>query len=369
MKQHSFSTVTDQVAEALLDGIRQRRWGDQLPGRVALARELGVNHKTVETALKTLEKAGWLERQGSGKGRKITRLEAISPRALRILMLGYERNDLMRHETLNLLHRLREAGHLASLAKTTMHELGMNATRIARFVERNEADAWIVEAGPREVLEWFAARPTPVFALYGRRAQIRIASSGPDKNLAVKELMARLIGYGHQRIVLLVREERRKPVPGVLERSFIQQLEANGIRTSAYNLPDWGDTPEELHRILDSLFQHTPPTALIIGDITLFFATMQYLVRIGISAPGHVSLACTDSNPNFDWCRPHITHIAWNSSPVINRVVNWANNVSRGRDDRRASSAMASLVIGGTIGPVPGNVRSIPISSPHLADK
>jgi DNA-binding LacI/PurR family transcriptional regulator len=354
MERPSFSSVSDQVAEALLDRIRQGRWGDALPGRVALARELGVNHKTVETALKALEKAGWLETQGSGKGRKITRREPTSPTALRIKILLYDKSDHTRPELLSLLHRLQEAGHLASFAGPTMQELGMNVTRIARFVERTEADAWIVEAGPRDVLEWFAARPVPAFALYGRFTEVRIASTGPEKIAALRELIARLIGFGHQRIVLVVREERRKPVPGFAERAFLEQLESNGIKTSSYNLPDWGDTPEELHRALDSLFRHTPPTALIIGDIALFFATMQYLAGIGIAAPNQVSLACTDSDPNFEWCRPHITHIAWNSTPMINRMVKWANNVSRGKDDRRKSITEAKLVIGGTIGPVPG---------------
>lgn len=326
-----------------------------MPGRVALASELGVNHKTVEAALNALEKAGWLERQGSGKGRKIQRREPSSPKVLRIVILGYEKSGLARQDLLTLLHRLHESGHLASFAGTTLRELGMNVNRIARLVEKTEADAWIVEAGSREVLQWFAARPTPTFALYGRLAQVKIASTGPDKSLAMRELIARLIGWGHQRIVLLAREERRKPAPGIPERAFLDLLESSGIKTSAYNLPDWGDTPEELHRVLNSLFRHTPPTALIIDDIALFFATMQYLAGIGIAAPHRVSLACTDSDPNFEWCRPAITHIAWDIRPVINRVVKWANNVSRGKDDRREISTTAKLVIGGTIGPAPSS--------------
>jgi DNA-binding LacI/PurR family transcriptional regulator len=92
---------------------------------------------------------------------------------------------------------------------------------------------------------------------------------------------------------------------------------------------------------------------MIIADIALFFATMQYLAGIGITAPDQVTLACTDSDPNFEWCRPQITHAAWDNRPVINRVVNWANNVSRGKDDHRKSRSEARLVIGGTIGPLP----------------
>jgi hypothetical protein len=70
-------------------------------------------------------------------------------------------------------------------------------------------------------------------------------------------------------------------------------------------------------------------------------------------APAHVSLVCTDANPSFEWCRPTIAHIAWDSNPVINRVVKWAANVSRGKDDRRKTTSLARFVDGGTIGPVP----------------
>lgn len=324
-----------------------------MPGRVALARELGVNHKTVETAMKTLERAGWLEPQGSGKGRRIMLRETPAPSALRIVILCYEKNDVSRQDLLSLLHRLLEAGHLASFAETSLRQLDMALGRIARFVEKTEADAWIVVAGPREVLEWFAARPTPAFALYGRYTQVRMASAGPNKSVALHELVARLIGHGHRLISMLVREERRKPGPGRAERLYLEQLAANGIQTSVYNLPDWGDTPEELHRILDSLFRHTPPTALIIDDTALFLATVQHLAQIGIVAPEQVSLACTDSDPSFEWCRPTITHIAWDARAVISHIVNWANNISRGKDDRRRITSRAKLVVGGTTGPVP----------------
>jgi DNA-binding LacI/PurR family transcriptional regulator len=353
MSGHSFSSLPDQIAEILLNGIRERRWCDVMPGRVALARELGVNHKTVETALKALEKVGWLEKQGLGRGRKINLLDGASVATLRIKILLYEKCDHARQDMLNLLHSLQEAGHLVSFAETTMRQLGMNVGRIARFVEKTGADAWIVVAGPSDVMDWFATRSTPVFALYGDMRKTRMASTGPRKHLAQEELMERLVSLGHRRIVMLVREERSNPIPNSPEQLFLDHLESRGISTSAYNLPNWGDTPEEFHHMIDSLFRHTPPTALIIDEVALFFATLQHLARIGIVAPDHISMVCTDPDPIFEWCRPTITHFAWDSGPLVKRVVNWANNVSRGKDDRRKSVTEVKFVIGGTIGPVP----------------
>jgi hypothetical protein len=85
----------------------------------------------------------------------------------------------------------------------------------------------------------------------------------------------------------------------------------------------------------------------------LFFAVQQHLARLGLLAPEHVSLACTDASPSFEWCRPTIAQIDWDFRPLIKRVVNWANHVSRGKDDRRKSSTQARFVSCGTIGPLP----------------
>jgi DNA-binding LacI/PurR family transcriptional regulator len=103
---------------------------------------------------------------------------------------------------------------------------------------------------------------------------------------------------------------------------------------------------------LDSLFRHSPPTALIVHDNLIFPAVVHHLARMGLSAPQHVSLACTDSAPEFEWYRPPVTHIAWNRSAVVNRLVSWANQVSRGKNYRRFTLIRAKLVFGGTICPV-----------------
>jgi hypothetical protein len=36
---------------------------------------------------------------------------------------------------------------------------------------------------------------------------------------------------------------------------------------------------------------------------------------------------------------------------MVNRIVKWAENVARGRDDRRQSFTKAGFIEGGTIGP------------------
>lgn len=272
---------------------------------------------------------------------------------MRVKILLYETWDRKADYLLSLLSKLQEEGHQTEFAAKTMEELGMNVNRIARYVATIEADAWIVIAGPLEVLEWFAAQSIPAFGLFGRLTEVALPSFAVSKMDALRELVDRLMDLGHRRIVMIVREERRKPAPGRLEKLFLAHLEEKGIQTGPYNLPDWGDSPEELRKVIGSLFQHTPPTALIIAQPQLFFAVMQHLSSLKISAPEDVSLACTDMSSNFDWCVPDVAHIHWDSRTAVQRVLKWARKISRGEEDSRKSATHARLVLGGTIGPAP----------------
>lgn len=354
MPRKSILSCTAQVVDLLREGMIDGRWQGTLPGRDQLALELGCSDWTVEMAIRQLVKEGLLVSQGAGRGRRIN----LSPdsrrkRLMRVMILLYENSDRQTSYLVELLHRLQEAGHQTGFATKTMKDLGMDARRVARFVEQTEADAWIVVAGPLEVLEWFSQRAIPAFALFGSMGQVPMAGASPRKAGAIAELVNRLVDLGHRRIVMISREERRKPSPGLPERLFLNQLADRGIQTSAYNLPDWGDNPEELKWVLGNLFRHTPPTALIIDDPALLFPTTQHLARLGYLAPEQVSLACLDSYPGFEWCLPPVTLVQWDPSPLLQRVVKWAENVSRGKEDRRKSVSKARLIIGGTIGPAP----------------
>lgn len=347
-----FNTLTDHIVEQIRRGMVEGHWRETLPGRDRLAVDLGCSHSTVEEALQRLAKEGLLVSQGPGRRRRIQMTdEVIRPRSLRVAILLYEPSDRKTDYLVELVHRLGKGGHEASFASKTMHGLGMDLKRISKVVESTEADAWVVVAGSRELLAWFLGRESPTFALFGRHRQLNLAGTGVNKAPAYVEVVDRLVALGHRRIVNLVREERRKPVPGLLDRLFLDLLSRHGIQTGPYNLPDWEDSPKGLHTLLDSLFRTTPPTALLLDEPMLFIAARDHLARQGIVAPEKVSLVCCDPDSSFDWCLPQVTHIRWDSRAIAQRVVRWADQIGRGKDDRRKSASKADLVVGGTIGP------------------
>jgi DNA-binding LacI/PurR family transcriptional regulator len=240
-----------------------------------------------------------------------------------------------------------------------MLDLKMDLQRVSSMAAEVKTDAWILTAASRNTLTWFARQKTPAFALFGHRRGLPLAGAGPDKVPAYFASIRQLHKLGHRRIVLLTSQMRRLPIPGLPEQAFLDELTALGLPSGSYNLPDWEATPEGLLKLLDSLFDLTPPTALMIDEARHFIGAQQYLARRGIIAPEKISLICTDAHPVFPWCYPAIAHIRWASRPLIRRVVRWAGNISKGKQDLQQTSTNAEFIEGATVGPVPHSSSSL----------
>jgi len=348
-------SASEQVAVHLRGELLNGTWSGLMPGGDKLAAELGIGRDTVEAALKQLEKEGLLVNQGRRRGRLIAvPNDRRGVKRLRLCVLLDEDANRRLDYVVAFEHELAQAGHAVFSAPRTMSDLNMEVERIATMVKKIEADAWLVLSGSREVLAWFAARETPVFAIFGRRQSLPIAAVGPDKLSPLKEAVGVLVELGHRRIVLLTRRRRRLPQPGNLERAFLDELAAHGISPGPYHLPDWEENVDDLHARLESLFQLTLPTALIIDEAPFFVAAQHFLARRGLAVPEHVSMVCNDADPAFDWCKPPVSHIRWDSGPVVRRILQWASNLSRGKSDLRQTLTPAEFVRGGTIGPAKG---------------
>jgi DNA-binding LacI/PurR family transcriptional regulator len=353
MQPFSPVSVIDQFVEHLREAILKGELGGAMPGVRYLANMHGVGSNTVIAAVAQLEREGFLLSQGAGKRSIITLPDGVKPRGMRVAILLYEQSDALRSYIVELRHALSEAGHPAHICSRNLLDMKMDLNRVKRMVAQEEADAWVIFAGTREILDWFAKHPVHAFAYGGRRRSVNIAGAGPDKLIGQKVLVERLIALGHRRIVLLSREERRKPTPGLFEKTFLERLEMHGIPTGPYNLPDWEDSAEGLCKCLDRCFGVTPPTAIFVDEMHIFLAAQQHLAQKGILAPRDVSLICGDPDPAFDWCRPSVAHISWDSRVLIRRILRWANEIALGKDNRRQLATKSTFVCGGTIGPAP----------------
>lgn len=324
-----------------------------MPGSKTLAAELGVNHKTVNAAVSLLEKEGILIPQGTGKPRRIVLPTNSQPPALRVAIFPFAQTDSQIHYIVSLQHKLIEEGHNCTMMSTSLIELDMDPKKIGRLVKKTQADAWIVVAASREVLEWFAKQPFPTFAMFGNLGDIPLPRARPDKGPAIIMATNRLIGLGHKRIVWIIRRENLTPEPRPILKQFLQHLEDNGIPSGRYNLPVWDDSPEGLQQCLEALFQHTPPTALLIDEAFIYYVVQQFLAKRGLVAPRDISLICHAPDPTFLWCNPKVSHINYDSSEWIRRALDWSRNIAHGKEDLKQTNSKCAFFEGETIGLAP----------------
>lgn len=351
MGRIKFMSKIEQVAAVLREDVAKGRWSREIPGKDELSLDYGVNSKTVGLAMQLLEKQGVLINQGSGRPRRIAKHEDKN-QSLQIKILLYDKNDYALFNNRDLIHELAASGHNVNIAEKTQSNLGMNVKRLAEYVSKVQADAWIVTAAPREILEWFSQQPIPALAQFGQNHDLNISSVSIDKVSPMRDAIRRLVELGHRRIVFIARSERRKPKLPLPEQAFLQELEAHGITTGSYHLPEWASRIPDFHRCLESLFGKTPPTAMIIDESVHFLAAQLFLARKGIVAPRDVSMICLDPDQAFSWCDPMISHIAWNRKQFIGSVSSWVNAVSAGDLSIRRMMVRAKFMEGGTIGPV-----------------
>ena len=350
-------SLAQQTAAHLRSGLCTGRWRETLPGVTLLATDLDVSPPTIRAALRLLEKEGLLRSRGRGRSRTVAPGGA-PPQPLRVGILLHDSPLLGQSQSsqdlLQIQHDLEAAGNEVFFSGKSQVELHHDVQRIVRHVQESSADAWVVDAGSRGLLEWFAGQAVPAIALYGRSDGLPIARSGPDKVPAILEATRQLIALGHQRIVLIVLGPRRKPTPGKAEQAFLDELAAHGVSTGDYHLPDWEETPEGFSTLLETLFRTTPPTALIVDETPRVIAAMHFLARHRIRVPEEVSLVSTDYDSSLAWCSPTVAHIFWDPAPVVRRIVRWIAALRKGNWDRKTINFPAEFRPGGSIGSAPG---------------
>lgn len=326
-----------------------------------MASELGVSKDTVRGAMALLEREGGLKASEAGKPREIVRRvrDGGGERKLRVAILLHEKLERDNAQTqeliLSIKLRLESVGHICVIGEQSIVSLGNNVCRVAEMVKAMGADAWIVYAGTREVLEWFAGERIRVLAIGGRALGLPIAWTRSEVERAMGAAIRKLVGLGHRRIVLICSGLWRKPTTSLAALAFLEGLEASGVAVSSYNLPDWEETAEGFEELLNSLFFATPPSAMVVTEPSYAVALLIFLASRGIRVPRDVSLVSIIPDPGLCLVRPLAAHFEWPIPEHIERAFNWIEAVAMGREDRDVTVYHAKFRRGGTIAPVTGS--------------
>lgn len=353
-------SLIEQTALHLQQGISEGRWKGALPGVLRLASQLDVSKDTVQSALALLETRGHIVSRGRGKRREVVARVSEPSAERRTMRVGIlPREDLQKSSALTqaivlqLMHDLANLGHQPFLAPKSQVALQDSLTRMAKMVETANADAWVISSGSAGVLRWFHKHEIPFIALGGRIGDSPLATSSMVSSFALNETVKELLRLGHRRIVLVCTPDWVRPTPSKLVRDFLAQLHSAGLQAGDFNAPYHEETPEGFQKLLESLFQITPPTAMIVPSMHYAFAVIGFLAARGLSIPKDLSLVTRGPDPAFDWVRPKIAHFQYDEKTLIRRIVRWVEGCARGTPDHKVSQVFATLVPGESISTPP----------------
>lgn len=358
MKQLIRRSLAHQAAEQIVEGIRSGLWKNSLPGVVELSQQFKVSKQTIRKALKLLEDDGEIVSGGNHRSRLIREPGGGSrKKRLRIGIIPsipvHEDNAFFQHMLRLILADIEAAGHVGVLTSRTMSHMKSDPARVMAFMRAHPVDAWILTSVPRNLLEALSELKTPIYSNGGDFDGLPISGSRSILGLAIDEAVEILARAGHRRIVLLCPPYWRKPHPGPSARGFIESLRKRGIPVGKYNLPDWEETPEDLLRLLTSLFETTPPTAIFVVEPAHAVALFSFLSKQNLHVPADVSVLSMLIDPSQRWHDPPISTLNWPMQAHLRHMRKWVEKLATGTRSCHQVFVNATLEHGLTLGPAP----------------
>jgi DNA-binding LacI/PurR family transcriptional regulator len=349
-------SASEQLAAYLRENIMVGTWGNIMPGSDRLVKELGVGRGVIFEALAQLESEGLLVTQGAGKRRLIKKPEiGKEGRKLRVGMFLWGPSDRAQKFILDIQHSLAKAGYIVVLASKTLTDINMDPQRVAREVEKADADVWIASSAARPVLEWFVERNIPVFAIFGSCMNLPVAGFRLKDDSGLSQAREFLFTLGHRRIVMLLRRQHRAANPSHSVQNYSSWLMAKGISPTSFHLPDWDDTSKGFHQCLESLFRVTPHTAIMVDEGPQFVTTCLFLAQRGLRIPGDVSVVCLEPDA-FTSLEPGlIAQIEVDYSQIPKYVLRWVSHINHGKPYVKQHLAQSKYLNGSTVGVAVGS--------------
>jgi len=352
--------VADQAAAFLRERIVAGHWPDKLPGIQSLAEECRISPVTMRAGVRLLEKGGWIRNSGSGKNRVAAVPEGYLKKERKHLNITIlpglpivDEDSAFQRLVMDLQHQLEGAGHQCRIAPTSQEQMGHDCERIARYVKKNPADAWVVIGGRTDVVSWFSRHSEPAICIGGGVLNEPIASTGMIQDRAFDDALSHLVALGHRRIIFLWPLYRLDPTSDHYIKIFGKVLTKAGTGLSAYHVPAWKPDPRSLHAVLEKSFRFTPPTAIVTTYGKWMAGVLSFLADRGLKSPKDVSLLSMNEDDWFSWQIREISCLRGDDTLMVQRILRWTKAIQHGKADKEFIGFPQEWHRGETIGPVP----------------
>jgi LacI family transcriptional regulator len=326
-------SLVSQTVEILLKSIDQGRWLEHLPGEHALCAEMQISRETLRRALAKLTDDGWLS-TSQGRRRQILKPSSgamARAKIRRVVLLSQEPMERMGGAVMFLVDDLR-----AELARAGL-ELEVRGSRtcfskkpdkaLERLTSERPNSVWVLSSVPAPTQRWFAARGLPSVLAGSHHAGLDLPMVAIDFRAVGRHAAGLFLSRGHRRMAVLapklVAAGDVLTVEGFSEACATKQ-------DAQVRVVEHDGTPAGIARKLQTLWQGTPPTGLMVLCSNHALTALTGLMRAGVRVPQDVSIIAQDSDPTLAWALPSLTRYAIKPAVFVRQLARSVLALARG---------------------------------------
>jgi len=312
-----------QLAHRLIDDL-VRYPKTTLPGIQAIGKQYKVTRLTVERALQHLEDLEVIAPVEPRKRRQInlpilkrvaSQQDRLDNRIFFISNFPSSHLPYMARDIYETFHVLCEQEHLV----LNYVEIPTNITELRTLLISLQPRAVILYTAPAAVAEIVFSLNIPAIGIGTAFSQI------PTFNTSYKNLLVcafqQAIAAGHHSVTLPVWKTNKtiyEELAEWLEKYFPSSLVSFNKR---YHLPFIeGDSKVDYHATLHELFRYTPPTCIILHEISQYLTTSSFLLKEGLRIPDDISIIFLSQDPLLEDIVPSVAHFSLYSDTMIHRA-------------------------------------------------
>lgn len=346
-------SLAAEVVESLRSGIRSGHWQDYLPGERTLSKQLQVSRSTLRSALKELERDGWLEVK-QGRRRLITKKHAAFTENIDRRVVGViSQVALAALSASNLLvldglrNTLAQAGFSMRIHSDRACFSSKPERALEKLVKNHSATVWLLLYSKEATERWFVRQKLPCLVMGSSRPDVSLPSVDADQRAICHHAGGVLLRKGHRQIALVLpqdvfggdadSEQGLEEVVATVNDARMQVLRHNGSAEHVCSLLD------------EALSQAQPPTAFVVARASHTLTVVVHLLHRGKRIPQDVAVISRDDEPFLSAIRPLVTRYAIDSEKYARRISSAARQlVESGMLPANAIRLMAEFLPGET---------------------
>ncbi len=303
------TTVIDQVAVALRDGIGRGEWRQWLPGERRLGEELQVGRNTLRAALRQLAEDGLVEIV-AGQGNRILKPNTVSAAKGEhvVGLLSPEPLERLRPRQALWIDELRgnlaESGSRLKMVHGPQFFRANPASALERLVHQEKRDCWILVLSNKACQQWFERHRIACVIAGSCHAGVDLPFVDLDYQALCRHAASTLLRLGHRHIAFLTHVPEAAG-DMMSEAGFMEGVRSFAETGAEGSVVHHGPGKEGVRHCVRNLMQRPcPPTALLVNNSYLYLTVFSLLTQMGHRVPQDVSLLSRDADTFLSYLDP-----------------------------------------------------------------